>query len=152
MFLSLKVIRDIQVEISNRKWIFRCITQERNLGISSIYIRKLNHGNPEDYSLITACKRKRKKGSIISGGTAAEPQTRFSTTGTTPLSPSQSCHPGPDPPIRTSVRMNTPEQPKWPPGGRRRKSRPALVSRTETPLSWAFIGSARQQLDAEHTG
>lgn len=51
------------MEISNRKWIFRCITQERNLGISSIYIRKLNHGNPEDYSLITACKRKRKKGS-----------------------------------------------------------------------------------------
>lgn len=46
---------------------------------------------------------------IISGGTAAEPQTRFSTTGTTtPLSPSQSCHPRPDPPITTSVRMNTP--------------------------------------------
>ena len=51
---------------------------------------------------------------IISGGTAAEPQTHLCTTGTTtPLSPSRSCHPGPDPVVRTSLRMmNTAKQPK----------------------------------------
>lgn len=57
MFLSLMVTRDKEKYLIGNS-IFRCIAQDGNLGITSIYV-EIKPQNQEDYSQITVCREEK---------------------------------------------------------------------------------------------